>query len=121
MSCKSLLVASLLAFLCCPLPKLPPASNFKHLLGQELSSINFYLLFFRCSLMVLNHNLFLTEIPLSGLLLHLLPIILASFLSSVTTSLYLTDQVSLLYNITLRTLLDYDLLFAPKGKLGQQR
>ena len=57
------------------------------------------------------------EILSSGLTLNIHLTILASLLSSLITSSSLTGQVSLLFSITLRTYAEYDLPFAPMGKL----
>ena len=56
------------------------------------------------------------EIQSWGLIVHIHLAILAIFLSSLTTSSSLTDQLSLSYDIVLRTHAEYTLPFAPKDK-----
>ena len=68
--------------------------------------------------MLFNFSLVLSptaKILSSGLTLHIHLTILGSFLSSLITS-FLNGQVSLPYNITLRTLAEYNLPLAPNGK-----
>ena len=125
LSFRSLLITSFHVFLGHPLAKLPLTLKVLHLLDQAVSSVlsrwpnHCSLLYCKYSFILINFSLILSfsaEILSSGLTLHIHLTFLSSFVSSLITSLSLTDQVSLLHSIILRAHAEYNLSFAHKGK-----
>ena len=105
--------------------KLPLALKVLHLLDQAVTSFqsrrqnHCSLLFCKHSPILFNFSLgvsFSTEILSSGLTVNIHLTILSSFLYCLITSSSSNDQVSLPYSITL-CYVEYNLLFAAKGKL----